>query len=155
MPTRAETLVAQFEAATNEAVETIQGCPDTTWKATTPNDGRTVGVVAHHIATGDVPISGLVQAIANAQPMPPLTPEMLNQGNALHAQQFANVTQAETVQLLQQNSAIAASAVRGLTDEQLDRTAEFFGSQWTAQQAIERILIGHIHDHLASIRAAG
>src|SRR5438876_1236405 len=126
MPTRVETLAAQFEAATNEAIQEVQNCSDAKWRLATPNDGRTVGVLAHHIATGDVPIFGLVDAIANGQAMPPITPEMIDQGNALHAQQFANVTKAETVQLLKQNSSTALSALRSLSDEQLDKSGEIF-----------------------------
>src|ERR1700730_13948323 len=103
MPTHAETLAAQFEAATNDAIQEVRNCSDAKWRLAMPNDGRTVGVVAHHMATGDLPILGLVQAIASGQPMPPITPEIINQGNAQHAQQFANVTKAETIQLLQQN----------------------------------------------------
>jgi hypothetical protein len=155
VPTRAESLADQFEAVTNEAIREIQNCSDAKWKSTTPNDGRTVNVVAHHIASGDRPISELVAAIAYGKPMPPITLEMIDQGNAQHAIQFANVTKDETIALLRQNSAPAASAVRGMTDEQLDKTGDLFGNAWTAEEAIQRILIGHVQGHLESIRAAG
>jgi len=155
MTTRSERLAAQLEAATQDAIQAVQTCSDSVWHAATPNDGRTVGVVAHHCATGDLPIGELVDVIAKSKPMPPLTPEMIDQGNAQHAVEFANVTKADTVAALQQNGIAAAAMVRALNDEQLDRSAQLFGEQWTAERAIQQILIGHITGHLESIRAAG
>jgi hypothetical protein len=81
--------------------------------------------------------------------------EMIDQGNAQHAQQFANVTKEETLAALQQNAPGAVAMVRGLSDEQLDRSAEFVGRRWTTEEAIQTILIGHIAGHTESIRAAG
>jgi hypothetical protein len=153
MPTRVEELTAQFEAANQDAIQTIKGLSDTAWKATTPDDGRTVGVLAHHIATGDIPISSLCGAIANGQPLQPITPEMIDQSNAQHAKQYASVSKEETLALLEQNGATALACLRGLSDAQLGNKAEFFGREWTAEQAIQMILIGHIQDHLGKIRA--
>jgi uncharacterized damage-inducible protein DinB len=155
MATRAENLAAQFEAVNQEAIQAVQACSDETWRKPIPDDGRTVGVLAHHMAMGDVPIAELVETIANEKPMPPLTMEMIDQGNAQHAQQFANVTKEETLAALQQNAPGAVAMVRGLSDEQLDRSAEFVGRRWTTEEAIQTILIGHIAGHTESIRAAG
>ena len=51
-------------------------------------------------------------------------------------------------------SLCAASMIRGLSDEQLDRTATLFAGSMTAQQMIEGILISHVAMHLESIRSA-
>jgi hypothetical protein len=152
MPTRVEDLAAQFEATTQNAVDVVQSCSDAKWHTPVPDDGRTVGVVAHHMATGDVPIGSLVQAIASGTAVPPVTPEMINQGNAIHAQQFANVTKDEAIAALQQNGVNAAAMLRALTDAQLDRSADFLGTSWTAERAIQQILIGHIAGHTEAIR---
>jgi hypothetical protein len=153
MPTRAAQLTAQFEATTQNAIEAVQACSDEKWRKPVPDDGRTVGVLAHHMATGDVPIGNIVQAIAGGKPVPPITPEMINQGNALHAQQFANVGKDETIAALRQNGSAAAALVRELTDEQLDRSADLLGTSWTAERAIQQILIGHIAGHTETIRS--
>jgi hypothetical protein len=155
MPSRAEQLAAQFEATTQDAIEAAQSCTDAMWRKPVPNDGRTVGVVTHHMAAGDVPIGSLVELMANGRPLPPVTPEMINQGNATHAQQFANVTQDEAIAALRENGTNAAKMLRGLTDEQLDRSSDFLGTQWTTERAIQQILIGHIAGHTEAIRAAG
>jgi hypothetical protein len=155
MPSRAETLADQFEAANNETIAQVETCSDAVWKAPTPNDGRTVAAVAYHIADGHTGILGLVQSLANGEPLRRITPEQLDQGNAQQAELHANANKAEVVQALRQNGANAAGAVRGLSDEQLDRSGAFAGSEWSCQQMIERVLIGHVRDHLGTIRAAG
>ena len=118
-------------------------------------DGRTVGVVAHHVASGHATIGGLVQGFAAGMPAPGITPEMIDGRNAEHAQQYANCSKQETAELLDRNGAAATAIVRRLTDEQLARTGTIFGSDWTTEQVVERILIGHPQGHLAAIRAAG
>ncbi len=154
MPSRAESLANQFEAANNEVIAAVETCPDDKWKAATPNDGRTLNCVADHIADGNQAIAGFVQALANGQPLPGITPQQLDQLNAERAQKQANVGKADVSSALRQSGAAAASTVRGLTDQQLDRAGAFAGGEWTTQQMIERVLIGHVQDHLNTIRAA-
>jgi hypothetical protein len=80
--------------------------------------------------------------------------DAIHQMNAEHAKQYAGCTKEETLALLRKNAAAAASAVRGLSDEQLDRSAPMLGGPaMTAQQAIERILIGHVQEHHGSIKS--
>jgi hypothetical protein len=76
----------------------------------------------------------------------------LDKMNADHAEQFAHATKAETLALLRQNAAAAAAIVREMGDAQLDRVGG--PMNMSAAQAIERILIGHVHEHHGSIRKA-
>ena len=84
-----------------------------------------------------------------------LTMEMIDQVNAEHARTFAACTKTETLELHRRNVALASGIVRGLSDVELDRTAAvLFGAPaMSAQQAIERLLINHINEHLGSIKA--
>jgi DinB superfamily len=154
MSARSEALATEFEAATNDAVAVVRGCSDAKWHAAVPDDGRTVGVLAHHMATGDVPISQLVGGVAKGLQLPPITREMIDQGNAQHAAQYANVTKEQALAALQENGVTAAQMVRGLTDEELDRSASVIGNEMTAEQIIQNILIGHIRGHTADIQKA-
>ncbi|HYU19490.1 MAG TPA: DinB family protein [Chloroflexota bacterium] len=157
MGQRAEALAAQFEQANADVISAIDGLSDTQWRAMCAGENWPVGVTAHHIAGGHQPISGFVQMIANSQPLPALTSEMLDQGNAQHAQQYANCTKAETLELLRSQGQAAANLVRGLSDEQLDRSQPLSlvgGAVWTTQQFIENGLIGHPRGHLESIKKA-
>jgi len=157
MSARAEELARRFEQANNDLVKAVQGCSNEQWGKTCTGERWSVGVTAHHVASSYGPITGFVQALANGTPMPPLTAEMLDHSNAEHARQFAHCTKEETVGLLQSGAKAAAAAVRGLSDEQLDKGAELAlmgGKRVSAAQLVELALIGHPTSHLASIRAA-
>jgi hypothetical protein len=154
MSERAQNLAHQLEQANQALIATIEGLSDAQWKATTPGDGRSVGVVAHHVASSHKAVAGLVGAIAHGQKVPTITMEMIHEGNAAHAAQFANATKAETLALLRQNGAAAVASVRGLGDTELERTVTFPMGTMTAAQVVERVLIGHANDHHGTIRKA-
>ena len=155
MGAQSEALAQQVQTACDEFAAAIEGLSEQQWRATCAPEGWTVGVTAHHIGASYEPVAGLVMAVATGQQLPGITPEMIDQGNAQHAQQFANAGKQETVDLVRSGGAKAAGMVRGLSDEQLQRSAPLFpGTQFTAAQIAETILIGHPRQHLESIRGA-
>lgn len=155
MGAQAEQLASRFEQTNSEAIKTIEGLSDAQWQASCKGETWPVNVTAHHIAVSHEPVAGLVGAIANGQQLPPLTPELLDQGNAAHAQQVAGCTKQEVLEAMRTGGQKAAALVRGLSDEQLARTGTLFGNQFTAQGVVENILIGHVQQHMQSIQAAG
>jgi len=154
MNEQAQELAQRFEQANAEAIGVVEGCPEEQWRAHHAGEGRSVNVLAHHIAVGHHAIAEWVQGIATGQPLPALTMESFTEPNAQHARQFVNVTKPEVITELQQQGAAAARLVRGLSDEQLDRTGELLGQQRRARDVIEGILIGHVRSHLRSIHEA-
>jgi uncharacterized damage-inducible protein DinB len=154
MSERARNLAEQLEQANRALITTIEGLSDAQWRAKTPGDGRSVGVVAHHVATSHKSVAGLVGAIAHGKAVPTITMDMIHEGNATHATQFANCTRAETLALLRQNGAAAVATIHGLGETELDRTVTFPMGTLTAAQVIERVLIGHANDHHGTIRRA-
>lgn len=156
MSERSAALADAFESANNNLIAAVEGCTPDQWGRTCQNEGWSVGVAAHHVAVNHPVVASLVQLVANGQPLPNITRDMIDAGNAQHAREFANVTGEETLELLRREGAAAASMVRGLTDEQLDRTAPLAfagGQEWSAADLIERILIHHPVAHAASITA--
>jgi uncharacterized protein (TIGR03083 family) len=152
MSERARALAERFEQANRELIATVERLSDADWKTETPAEHWTVGVVAHHVAGSHKDIAGLVEMVASGKPVPPLNMDTFDQANAAHAREHANCTKAETLALLRQNGARAAETVRALGDEQLDRVGGSMGM--SAAQIIERVLIGHIHEHHGSIKSA-
>jgi hypothetical protein len=154
---RAADLAAKLESANEAVIAALESCSEEQLGKTCEGEGWPVTVAAHHVATSHKGIAGLVMLIANGQPLPAITMEMIDAGNAQHARDFANVGREETLSLLRAEGKAAVEAVRGLTDEQLDRTAPMAfagGAEWTAEQVIERVLIGHPVGHGESIQAA-
>jgi uncharacterized damage-inducible protein DinB len=150
-----ETLATKFEAANNEIIDRVGNLSDEQWARVGP-EGWSVAVTAHHIAESYGGLTGLVQTVATGGPLPPLTPELLNQGNAEHAVRAAGATKAETIQLLRDSGQNAATMLRSLTDEQCARTATMplaGNREMSAAQFAEGALIGHGNGHFAGIES--
>lgn len=155
MSQRAQELVQRFEAANDAMIHYIEACSEEELNKITSGEGWSVRVAAHHIAASHEPVAGLAHLLATGGELPPLTMEIINQGNAQHAVDHANVSKATVTDDLRQNGAKAAAMVAGLSDEQLDRSAHLgtFSATMSAQQVIENILISHVTYHLDSIKA--
>ncbi|PZC50334.1 MAG: Mycothiol maleylpyruvate isomerase N-terminal domain-containing protein [Chloroflexi bacterium] len=148
---RVEEIASQFETVTAEALATIGAADESKFQNTSGEEGWTAAFLAHHIATGLEPISGLVQGIAKGAEMPALTMEMLHEQNAQNASANAKAPKAETLATLRSASALAG--LRALSDADLDKSAQVIGNPMTTEQAAQGILIGHVSDHIASFKA--
>jgi hypothetical protein len=77
--------------------------------------------------------------------------------NGQHATEFDDVTRAETIALLERNSVWAATAIRALTNEQLDSAAPISlnaDAPLTCQFMLEDHAIRHSYHHLQKMRLA-
>jgi len=155
MGARAEALAKKFEAKAQEATAVIERLSDPDWKKVTSAEKWPVGVVAHHFAGSHEIIAGLAKTVASGQSIPNFTMAMLDEMNAKHAQEYANCTKAETLALHKKSAAAAAAIVRGLDDATLDRSATVLTGMpaMSAEQLAGGLLVGHIDEHVGSIRA--
>jgi hypothetical protein len=157
MGERAEKLAEQVEQVTEQVIAAAQRCTDAQWRGPCADDGRTVGVVVDHVAGAYPVVGGWVRSIATGQALPQITQEMIDQSNAEHARRHPDPGRQETIERLRRHGAEAAGLVRGLDDDQLDRTGEmpvFGGQALSAEQVVRSVLIGHPSGHLKSIVAA-
>jgi len=157
MGERANALADAGQKAFDEFTATVEGLSDAQWRATCAGEGWTAAVTARHIAQAPPFTLDLAQTVANGQPLPPITFAMRDQMNAQHAQEHADCSKEEVLGIIRQNAPTVVTAIRGFSDQQLDRSAHFaaMGRDMTAQQVIEMIVIGHVQQHLGSIKAAG
>lgn len=153
---QARALAWRFQQALDALIATIEECTPEQWRAVCADTGWTVGVQAHHIAQNAAMIAGMIWKVADEQPLPAITPAMIDAANARHAEEFAHVTKEETIALLRGNGAIAAQTYRGLSDAQLARTATLRadGHPTSAAQLIEYLAIGEIERHGEHLRHA-
>jgi hypothetical protein len=154
MGAKAEALAKQFEAKAQEVTAVLEALSETDWKKVTEAEQWSVGVAAHHVAGAHEGIANIIKTIAAGQSMPHVTMDRLHEMNAKHAQDFANVSKADTLALHTRGAAAAAAVVRGLSDEQLARSGTVLAGNppMTVEQIITRILINHVDDHFGSIR---
>jgi len=140
-----------------ELERTVGGCSDEEWRRTSEAEGWTVAAVAHHVASAQPSILQMVQAVANGQAPPPITSEMLDENNAKHAVELAACSRDEVLDLLRREGSESVEVVRSFSDEQLDRAAPMAfagGAPMSALHLVEAGFIGHVAEHLASIKAA-
>jgi hypothetical protein len=157
MSRRAESLAARIEEGASGLAAFAEKLSDKDWQTRIPKDGRTVGVVVHHVASVYPIEVDLAKSIASGKAVTEVTWEAVADMNAKHSTDQANVSKADTLALLRRNSKQAAEAVRAFTDEQLDGAAPFslsYGAPVTAQFVIEDHALRHSWHHLAKIRAA-
>jgi hypothetical protein len=155
---RAELLANRIEEGAAGLAAFAEGLSEKEWNTpVTSTDRRPVGVIVHHVATMYPIEIDVARAVASGKAITDVTWEVVADINAKHAHENAGATKAAALELLRRNSRDAASAVRALTDEELDQAAPFslsFGAPVTAQFVIEDHAMRHSWHHLARIRKA-
>ncbi|MBI1805325.1 MAG: maleylpyruvate isomerase N-terminal domain-containing protein [Ignavibacteriae bacterium] len=157
MSKRANVLAERIEQGAKALVTFAESLSEAEWKTVVPKDGRTVGVLIHHVASVYPIEVDLARSLASSKPVAGVTWDAVAQMNAEHAHEHAAVGKQETLSFLRQNSKAAADAVRKFTDEELDNAAALSlnsDAPMTAQFAIEDHALRHSFHHMAKIRAA-
>jgi mycothiol maleylpyruvate isomerase-like protein len=154
MGAKSEALAKQFESKAREALATVEHLSNADWKKVTEAEKWPVGVTAHHLAGALEPVSHLVKALAASEPLGALSRGMLDEMNARHAQEFADCTKAETIELHKRGMATAAATIRALSDDQLVISGTVLTDvpPMTTEQLIANGLLNHIDEHFGSIR---
>ena len=154
---RANDLAIRLEQGAAALATFASGLTDIDWGTRMPHDGRPIGLIVHHVASQYVIEMHLAQLAAAGRAIEGVTAAAVDEINAKHAAEFAGATKAEALALLRKNSAAAASAIRALTDEQLDRAVpmSLYGdAPLTCQFFLEDHPVRHSYHHLALIRRA-
>lgn len=156
MGTRSEALAARVEQGTQALAAFAERLSNEAWR-TVCDDGRTVGVLVHHVASQLSGETEVMKQMAVGKAFTGVTWAMVDEGNAAHAREHAGCSQQEAAELLRRNGALAAEAIRALRDEQLDLATPnslHADAPVTTQFWIENHPLAHAYRHLASIRAA-
>ncbi|MGH2403782.1 MAG: DinB family protein [bacterium] len=157
MSQRANALADRIELGASALSTFAEGLSDAEWRTPVPRDGRTVGVMVHHVASVYPYEIKAARHVASGTAITGLTLEAMAQANAEHAREHAAVGKKETLDLLRRNSREAAGVIRAFTDQELDRAAPVSlhaNAPLTAQFVIEDHALRHSFHHLARIRAA-
>ncbi len=157
MSQRSEALAGRLEQGARALATYARDLTDEQWEARIPHDGRKVGVVVHHVASMYPLEIQLAQTLARGEPIVGVTWDAVSQINGEHARTFNSVTKEQALDLLRQNSAAAAAAIRALRDEELDRAAPVSlnsDAPLTCQFFLEDHPVRHSYHHLARIRSA-
>ena len=154
---RAEALAERLEKGARALAALARTLTHRQWVTPVPGDGRTVGVVIHHVASMYPLEIQLAQGLAAGTPIAGVAWSDVHAINAGHASEFATVTKQEALDLLERNSHAAAEAIRALSDEELDRASPISlnaEAPLTCQYFLEDHAVRHSYHHLAKVRAA-
>jgi hypothetical protein len=156
MSRRAQELAEEFERMNAMFAEEIARLAPAQWQAFSPEEGRTVAALTHHVAWAYSFEVDAFRTMAEGRPFAPVPEEALDETNARLGQSVAACDHAETVALLRTNAGAAATWIRSLTDEQLARTGIYIAGEQpeTIDALITQVLIGHPGMHLPAIRTA-
>lgn len=160
MSERAAQLAAEFEsevAAFGALVESLQPDQLSLQAVNTPgprfmdqDEARPVNVIAYHVASFMPRHTESFRARANGETP---TPNDASAINAAEAEEKPDVTSAEALERLAQEAPRTREFIRGLTDEQLDLMVQLPMGEFTVEQLIRMVLIGHLDMHRKSIEA--
>ena len=152
---QANALADRLEQGARALATFASSLTDVEWQARIPHDGRSVGVVVHHVASVYPLEIEIAQAVAGGNAITGVTSDAVDEMNAKHAAEHAAVTKDAAVDLLRRHSAAAAAAIRALTDDQLAQAApvSLYGdAPLTCQFVLEDHAVRHSYHHLARIR---
>ena len=154
---RGQLLADRLEQGARALIALASSLTDEQWQTRLPKDGRTIGVVVHHVASVYPIEVQLAQTLAEGKPITGVTMDDVHAMNAKHATDNSTVTKEAALDLLRRNSAAAAAAIRALSDEQLAQAAPaslYADAPVTCQFVLEDHAVRHSYHHLAGIRRA-
>ena len=157
MSRRSEALAARLEAGASALAAFVASLSEAEWQTPVPKDGRKVGVVVHHVASVYPIEIQLAQVLAAGNAVTDVTWDVVHAMNADHARTNDSVTKEAALDLLAQNSAAAAAAIRALSDAELDSAAPLSlnsDAPLTCQFMLEDHAVRHSYHHLFVIRRA-
>lgn len=154
---RAARLADRLERHAAALADFARSLGEDAWRLPALGDGRTVGVIVHHVATVYPLEVQLAELMAAGTPIVDVTWAAVRDMNAAHAVDHADATREQTLSLLAANSAAAAAAIRAFSDADLDRAVPvslYGGAELTCQFMLEDHAVRHSIHHLARLQAA-
>ncbi len=152
---RANALADRLIEGANQLASFSENLSEEEWKKPVLGDGRSVGVVVHHVASVYPIEVELAQVISSGRPITEVTKAAVDHMNAEHSKENAHADKQQALKLLRVNSEHAAQAIREFTDEQLDSAATislYEDAPLTAQFFIEDHALRHSYHHLGRIK---
>jgi hypothetical protein len=147
--TGADELGEAFEAANDEVISFVETCPDGQWTSMVSGEDWSVGVVMHHIAVGHLQMLDWLGRASRGEAIEKSGAE-IDADNARHAQDFAGVTRAETMEALRRHGDALGHFIRRLSAHQLATSVPFGpgGGMAVTTEQLASVAARHCRTHL-------
>jgi hypothetical protein len=135
-----------------DLVEFVKTCSDEDWTEMVAVEGRTVGVMAYHIAALMPQMSTWFEV---REEVPGSVAEQ-DAANAAEAEAHAGATREEVLALISANAPPVAAAMRAVTPEWMDSIVKFAPAGGMELPVSRMVALNetHVSKHLAAVRAA-
>ena len=161
MPTRAHALADRIEQGAAALAAFAGTLSEQQWRLKVQPDGRTVGVIVHHVASMYPIEVELAQVLAGGSPVEGVTWQAVADINANHARDHAGVDKASTLELLCADLGIGATEVVAFGDMPNDLPMlSWAGTAYamadahpTVTAAADHVAPGHDEDGVATVLA--
>jgi len=153
---RAAELAAALETVNLELIQLVRGCSDEQWAtlANDEGDGRSVGVIAHHVAHGHLDTIEWLETALEGRPIE-ITLAIQDELNARHAETYHDVERDVTAALLEDYGRRLIERIERLDDEELARTGYHVGAgRAMTVEAFANLGARHVTGHMATIKKA-
>lgn len=156
MSQRSKDIAERFKSFSSDVIAFVENLSDDDWNKVCDWEQWSVGVTARHLGAGHFAIFDMTGMIVKGEALPPLTMDQVHAMSKKDAQEHADCTQAEALELLRQNSAKMAAFISDLSDEDLDRKGSMpaFGGDVTTEQFMDFIIFQNAAQHFDSMKAA-
>ena len=157
LTTRADALADRLIQGARNLATFAEDLSETEWNKPVVGDGRTIGVVVHHVASVYPIEVELAQVLGQGNAITEVTKDAIDTMNAQHATDNQTADKQKTLELLKTNSENAAKAIREFKDEELDNSAPvslYYDAPLTAQFFIEDHALRHSYHHLGKIKSS-
>src|SRR5690349_12785405 len=112
---RAAELADIVDRATEDLLQLIRECPADFWRASPdPGDPRAVGVIVHHVGVSQRDVADWIRKVLRGERLH-VTPEVVHGANAVHAEEFRDVSPEAAAEIVEASGREVAGLLRGLT----------------------------------------
>jgi hypothetical protein len=156
MSQRAKEISRRIKTFSEKVIAFVENVSGNDWTKKCEWEEWPVGATAYHMGAGHFAIYDLAGMIVRGEDLPSLNMDQINAMSKKQAQEHADCTKTEALEVLRKNSTKMIAYVAGLTDDELDRKGSMpaFGGDVTTEQLIGFIIFESAVQHFDSMKAA-
>jgi len=156
MSQRAENISGRIKTFSEKVIAFVENISKNDWTKKCEWEEWPVGATAYHMGAGHFAIYDLAGMIVRGEDLPSLNMDQINAMSKKQAQEHADCTKTEALEVLRKNSTKMIAYAAGLTDDELDRKGSMpaFGGDVTTEQLIGFIIFESAVQHFDSMKAA-
>jgi hypothetical protein len=147
-----EAAARAFEASVADLIDFVTTSSDADWHKLVPVEGRTVAVMAYHIAA----LMPQMSTWFDVREEVPGSVAEQDAANAREAEEHAEATREEVLALIHANAPAVAAAMRAVTQEWMESIVKFAPAGGMEVPVSRMVALNEVHvsKHLAAVRAA-